>query len=235
VLLALGGAALAADDHSDWAVAVVAGDWHAHDGSPTEIFDNARRDVAASLSGIGFRPVNLAQFSVRAWRYPAAHPANADARTIAATLAALSNRARSGCLVYFSSHGGSSGIVLSQSVLSPAQLDGMLSSTCSARPTIVVISACYSGVFVNRLARPNRMIITAARADRSSFGCSGTEKYPYFDACFLSSIDETGDFRALAIRTKRCVARMERLTQMWPPSEPQIFIGNRIASQLPAW
>ena len=65
VLLALGGAALGADDHSDWAVAVVAGDWHAHDGSPTEIFDNARRDIAASLSGIEFRPANIAQFSRR--------------------------------------------------------------------------------------------------------------------------------------------------------------------------
>jgi hypothetical protein len=88
---------------------------------------------------------------------------------------------------------------------------------------------------MNRLARPNRMIVTAARADRSSFGCSGTEKYPYFDACFLSSIDETNDFRSLALRTRRCVARMERLTGMSPPSEPQIFTGSRIASHLPSW
>ena len=39
--------ALAASPFSDWAAVVIAGDWHAHSGGPTEAFDNARRDVAA--------------------------------------------------------------------------------------------------------------------------------------------------------------------------------------------
>ena len=56
------------------------------------------------------------------------------------------------------------------------------SSWCQARPTVVVISACYSGIFVDGLAAPNRMIMTAARRDRSSFGCSEDATYPYFDA-----------------------------------------------------
>jgi hypothetical protein len=79
------------------------------------------------------------------------------------------------------------------------------------------------------------MILTAARRDRASFGCGGTTRYPYFDACFLESIREVRDFRALATRAKRCVARMERQAQMSPPSEPQILVGGRIASRLPAW
>lgn len=231
----IGSAYVQASTYSNWAVVVVAGDWHAHDGSPSEIFDNARRDVSQALTDIGFNLSNIAQFSVRPQRYPATHPDRSDAGTIADTLWDLSNRARGGCLLYFSSHGAPSGLVLGETILTPAKLDGIVSDSCGERPTIIVISACYSGVFVNALEAPNRMVVTAARRDRTSFGCGGTNKYPYFDACFLSSVDESNDFRGLAIRARQCVARMEKETSMTPPSEPQISIGNAIASHLPAW
>ena len=232
-LVLIGSAYVQAGGYSDWAVAVVAGDWHDHDGRPSEIFDNARRDVSAALADIGFNPSNIAQFSARSGRYAGTH--EAAAASIADVLGDLTDRASGGCLLYFSSHGSPSGLVLGQRILNPARLDGMISNTCGERPTIVVISACYSGVFVRPLAAPNRMILTAARQDRASFGCGGTSRYPYFDACVLASVDEAHDFRALAIRAKRCVARMEQQTQMSPPSDPQIFIGSRIASRLPAW
>jgi hypothetical protein len=235
VAIALFTSRLSAGNYSNWAVVVVAGDWHAHDGSPSEIFDNARRDVSAALASVGFDRSNIAQFSVRPDRYPATHPLNADAGTIADTLWDLSNRASGGCLLYFSSHGAPSGLVLGENILTPSKLEGMVSNACGERPTIVVISACYSGVFVRPLAASNRMIVTAARADRTSFGCGGTSKYPYFDDCFLASIPEADDFRGLAIRARQCVATMERQTRMTPPSDPQIFIGSAIASQLPAW
>src|SRR6185503_2528835 len=60
-MLALGSAYARAANSSDWAVIVVAGDWHAHDGSPSEIFDNARRDVSAALAKIGFDSSNIVQ------------------------------------------------------------------------------------------------------------------------------------------------------------------------------
>ena len=47
---------------SNWAAVVVAGDWHAHSGGPTEAFDNARRDVAQELTQLGFAKANIAQF-----------------------------------------------------------------------------------------------------------------------------------------------------------------------------
>ena len=59
---------------------------------------------------------------------------------------------------------------------------------------IVVISACFSGVFVPALAGDQRMILTAARPDRTSFGCGESDKYPYFDDCFLSSAPQARDF-----------------------------------------
>jgi hypothetical protein len=224
---------LFASDYSNWAVAVVAGDWHAHDGSPSEIFDNSRRDVSAALEQIGFNPSNVLQFSVRPNRYPGTHPATAA--SIADKLSDMVARTRGGCLLYFSSHGSPDGLVLGAGLLSPRRLAALISDACDHRPTVVVLSACYSGVFVRALAGPNRMIVTAARPDRSSFGCGAMNRYPYFDDCFLSSIDGAKDFRSLAFAARACVRRMEKETGMSPPSEPQIFIGREIASRLPAW
>ena len=212
-VLIAGSAYVLAGSYSDWAVVVVAGDWHAHDGSPSEIFDNARRDVSRALVNVGFNPSNIVQFSVRPERYPVAHPLESEIGKIADTLWDLSNRTSGGCLLYFSSHGTPSGLVLGRNILAPEKLDALVSNACGPRPTIVVVSACYSGVFVNALEGPNRMVMTAARADRSSFGCGGTSKYPYFDDCFLASVDGANDFRALAVHTRRCVIRMERETQ----------------------
>ncbi|MBV9062851.1 MAG: peptidase C13, partial [Alphaproteobacteria bacterium] len=146
-----GSAYVQAGGYSNWAVVVVAGDWHAHDGSPSEIFDNARRDVSQALADIGFNPSNIVQFSVRPQRYSAAHAQRSDAGTIADTLSGLSDRATSGCLLYFSSHGAPSGLVLGETILTPPKLDRIVSESCGERPTIIVISACYSGLFMNAL------------------------------------------------------------------------------------
>jgi hypothetical protein len=233
--LAAGTALVRAGDNADWAVVVVAGDWHAHDGSPSEIFDNARRDVAAALVNAGFKPANIAEFSVRPELYHSRHPLESDVRTIADTLAELTERAPGGCLLYFTSHGTPSGLVLGETILTPVRLDDIVSDICGERPSIVVVSACYSGVFVDALKGPNRMIVTAARRDRTSFGCGGTTRYPYFDACFLTALDHGREFPVVALATKRCVTQLEERTRMSPPSEPQIFIGKQIAVQLPTW
>ncbi len=232
VLVAAGSRVLAGG-YSDWAAVVVAGDWHAHDGSPSEIFDNARHDVAAALVNIGFNPGNVMQFSVRPRRYAGTFAA--DATTIANSLWDLSNRTSGGCLLYFSSHGAPSGIVLGDTILAPDKLAMMISNACGERPTVVVISACYSGVFLRALQGTNRMIVTAARPDRTSFGCGNLNRYPYFDTCFLESIDTVRDFQTLAIRTKSCVAKMEKDAKMSPPSDPQIFVGTDLIAKLPAW
>src|SRR5689334_10144148 len=97
---------------SDWAAIVVAGDWHAHSGAPSEVFDNARRDITHTLVQIGFRPANIAQFSMRPDRYLDTNPAHSDPRTIATALWDLSNRTTGGCLAYFTSHGSPDGIAM---------------------------------------------------------------------------------------------------------------------------
>jgi hypothetical protein len=217
-----------------WAAVVVAGDWHAHGGGPSEAFDNARRDVGQALLGAGFQPQNLREFSVRPDRYRS-HPGKSDLQGIYDALADRADHAPDGCLIYFSSHGAPSGVVVDDRILNPELLDAMIGDACGERPTIVVISACFSGVFVPVLAAPNRMVLTAARRDRSSFGCGESDKYPYFDDCFLKSWGQAHDFLALGRLVQACVARREVETGMSPPSEPQLSVGSRLLPMLPLY
>ncbi|MEJ0064365.1 MAG: C13 family peptidase [Caulobacteraceae bacterium] len=112
-------------------------------------------------------------------------------------------------------------------------MDRLITDSCGRRPTVVIISACFSGVFVPALADNNREILTAARPDRSSFGCSESDKYPYFDACMLKVLPTAHDFVALGPAVQACVAQRETETGMRPPSEPQFFVGAKLRPILP--
>ena len=92
----------AATAFSDWAAVVIAGDWHAHDGGPSEAFDNARRDVSRELVDAGFSASNIRQFSVRPERYPDERLMISDPDLIGEKLAELAQTQRGGCLLYFS-------------------------------------------------------------------------------------------------------------------------------------
>mgnify|MGYP001390396625 FL=1 len=230
--LAWVGPARASSPFDDWAAVVVAGDFHGARGGPTEAFDNARRDVSKELRRLGFSPDNLRQFSVRPDRYKD-RPLKAEPRAIYETLNDLSGKARSGCLIYFTSHGMPQGVVVDDQILTPGVLGRILDATCQNRPTVVILSACFSGVFVRPLARSNRMILTAARPDRTSFGCGEDSVYPFFDDCVLKSSPAARDFAALAGSVQTCVARREIAEGMKPPSEPQVWIGGELKPMLP--
>jgi hypothetical protein len=230
-LLVLAISARASTTFSDWAGVVVAGDNHAHDGSPSAIFDNARRGVVRELEVSGFSQRNIAEFSVA----PRSGVARARVPAISDTLHRLAQHARSGCLLYFSSHGAPDAMVLGNFWLSPRRLARIIDGTCGNRPTVVVLSACFSGAFVPVLAGKNRLIITAARRDRTSFGCGQTNRYPYFDACVLSVWPHVDGFIALGRAARLCVAAREKREHVGPPSEPQLRVGAKIAANLPKW
>lgn len=225
--------AFAASDFANWAAVVVAGDWHAHSGGPTEAFDNARRDVSTALVAAGFSPQNIQQFSVRPERYPDQNLLPSSPGVIGGKLQALAAKATGGCLVYFSSHGNPSGILVGENLFSPAGLSQMVDNACGSRPTVVILSACYSGVFLPAVSDSNRVVLTAARPDRSSFGCSESDKYPYFDDCILSSFPKVGDFGSLGQAARVCVSTREQAEHLEPASEPQMSMGPGIRPLVP--
>jgi hypothetical protein len=219
---------------SNWAAIFVAGDNRAHSGNPFEVFDNARRDLAQSFEKAGFQRENVAQFSVQPEHYPNQGVLKTKLDVVGPELERLAARAKDGCLVYFTSHGSPQAIALGEGYLTPAILAEVLKETCGTRPTVVVISACFSGVFVPTLAGPNRMIMTAARPDRTSFGCGEADRYTFFDACVLQSLPHVHDFMALPGAVRACVSEREQVIGALP-SEPQTMIGGALRPMLPLY
>jgi len=225
--------AQAAGGFAQWATLVISGDDRAaHVDAPTQTFDNARRDIAKAFETRGFSAANVAEFSVEPDQHPDTRPGPATLPAIGAALRRLTAQAPNGCLFYLTSHGSPDGAVLGDRLVPPRSFARMISSTCGTRPTVVVISACFSGVFVKPLAGPNRLVLTAARRDRSSFGCGESDRYPYFDGCILEALPSSADFVDLANRARACVARRERQEGMSPPSRPQTSIGASFHSPL---
>jgi hypothetical protein len=208
-------------DFSHWAVVLVAGDYRAHSGAPSKVFDNARQDLATAFSRIGFRKANMAQFSVD-YDDGTQH---SDVQDIASTMQVMAARARDGCLIYFTSHGTPTGVVVGDVVLTPAQMHDMVGNACHDRPSVIVMSSCFSGQFVPALAGDNRIVMTAARPDRTSFGCGEMDHYTFFDDCFLRAMPMAGDFPELGGLVQQCVAAREQEMKATPPSEPQVSVG----------
>ncbi len=211
-----------------WAALVVAGDSRAHSGAPSEVFDNARRDLATALKQMGFAENHIQQYSTRPELDPTTKPLKSDAQEIYVNFKKLAQETNGGCFIYFTSHGAPLGIVVGNALVPIRTVADIVDQTCSNRPTVIIISACFSGMFIPVMHADNRMIFTAARPDRTSFGCGEANQYTFFDQCVLESLPKSPDFPALAATTKECVAAREKAEGAEPPSEPQLYVGASI-------
>lgn len=100
---------------------------------------------------------------------------------------------------------------------------------------ITLISACYSGGFIDALAGDTSLVITASRTDRSSFGCGNDDELTYFGrAYFAQALPTTDDFIAAQSIAAKIVHERE-VAEKLEASEPQISIGKSVASQLARW
>jgi hypothetical protein len=134
-------------------------------------------------------------------------------------------------VLILTSHGSQAGVAVQagrrEETLSPAALAGMLGRT-GVQHRIVVISACYSGVFVRPLANDDTLVITAADFDHSSFGCQDKVKWTYFgDAFFNRALRHTADLRS-AFATARNLISVRESQEKLVPSNPQIAGGKNI-------
>ncbi len=111
--------------------------------------------------------------------------------------------------------------------LTPRVLAGMLDRS-GIRNRIIIISACHSGSFIPALSHPTTLVMTASRADRSSFGCSNENDWTYFgNALFNNALRATTSFPNAFASAKELIAGWEAKEKL-KPSEPQIFIGDGI-------
>jgi hypothetical protein len=111
--------------------------------------------------------------------------------------------------------------------LSPAMLRRMLDRS-GVRNSVIVVSACHSGSFIPALASPTRLVIAAARADRTSFGCDDRREWTFFgDAYFNKALREETSFKRAFERAKRLVTQWESSERL-TPSLPQMMGGEAL-------
>jgi hypothetical protein len=203
-----------------WGALLVSGD------ASIPAFDNMVNGLVRRLVGPTFVRGHVIAVTART-------PPPVGSSTIAGILQAASQMRlgpNEGCLVYLTAHGSPQGLAITRrnETLSPAQLDRIVDTACGNRATVVVVSACFSGVFTDQpMVRPNRVILTAARRDRTSFGCSADNVLTVFDGCILQTLRSGMPWRQLADDARGCVATEERRLRVLA-SEPQLFIGPSV-------
>lgn len=177
-----------------------------------------RREVAfvdellARRYGTQGRAVRLVNSRSSVDRLPLATPHSIEQAL--AALAKVMDRERDLLFVFMTSHGSPTHeFQLSMNELTlpmlPAARLGQLLQASGIRQQVVVVSACYSGGFIEPLRSDTRWIITAARADRTSFGCADENDFTYFGrALFKESLPDAPDLST-------AVARAGQLVQQW--------------------
>jgi hypothetical protein len=97
---------------------------------------------------------------------------------------------------------------------------------------VIIISACYAGAFIDSLKNPQSIIITAAAADRTSFGCSNDRDLTYFgEAFYRDALPDAHSLRDAFEKAKSAIAARERREHV-DPSKPQAYFGAELEAKL---
>lgn len=141
-------------------------------------------------------------------------------------------------VLYTTSHGLRQGLAYhygdtGYGILSPHRMRDTLREL-SINRRILILSACYSGVFVPFLASADSAVLTAARADRTSFGCVAENDWTFYgDALINNALRKPQDLASAAAEARSAIAGWERASR-FTPSQPQVAIGASTSSWLPA-
>ena len=201
-----------------WRAVLIAGD----NSSPA--FDNGVEALRDKLAQRGVRDIRTLTSD------PGANP-SVPVATATNVSSALRTAGGEACLAFITSHGDKNGVALraAKGFVNPATLASAIEAGCGARPTVVIVSACHSGIFLTTAMRqPTRVVLTAAAADRVSFGCGSGDQYTYYDQCLLEQFDRAVTWRQLAQATRSCVENLEQRMGVTPPSQPQTFVGAAV-------
>jgi len=163
----------------------------------------------------------------------------ANQRNFAAAVHALSgimNKDSDIFLLLMTSHGEPTGFGLrlpSELVvqLTPYEVAATLDHE-GIKNRIVIVSACYAGIFVPPLANDDTIVITAADAKSTSFGCTPERDWTYFgDAFFRQSVRPGFDFQH-AFDKARVLVQGWELMDGARPSNPQAHFGPALVAKL---
>lgn len=115
--------------------------------------------------------------------------------------------------------------------LDPPKLRALLDES-GIKNRVVVVSACYSGGFVESLKSEDTLVITASAPDKNSFGCSNEAEWTYFGrAYFDEALRKTYSF-VEAFELANPVIAAREVKQDFTPSDPRLALGAALKPKL---
>jgi len=147
-----------------------------------------------------------------------------------ARIAELMNKTEDVVVIYTSGHGIPFGLYYNDGdngygAISPNRLHDIFEQL-GIRNRLLILSACFSGVFVPRLQSDTTAIVTAASADRSSFGCVAENDWTFFgDAMINHALRKPQPLRAAFDEANGLITGWEAQFTV-RPSQPQVNIGS---------
>lgn len=210
--------------------------------APEDVFlreSNLVADVLASRFDAQGRVIQLLNNAATTDRLPWATPLNLE-RAIDA-IAAKMDRDNDVLVVYLTSHGASnfqlatSHWPLQTDPLTPGELRAALDKA-GIRHRVIAVSACYSGGWTAPLASDDTLVMTAADATHTSYGCGRLSPLTFFGrAMFDEQLRRTHSFeKAFAAAVPVIQQREIEGGKTDGFSNPQISVGPAIAPVLRA-
>ena len=190
--------------------------------------------VFAERFGSGSRTVLLVNNVEDRDTYPLASVSG-----LAQTLKALAARMRVDddvLVLFLTSHGSEDGLEVENgslplSQLAPGDLRHALDDS-GIRWRILVISACYAGVFIDELKTDTTAVITASDAAHTSFGCEDDRDLTWFGEAFLKdALPRSATLEEAFHRAAALVARREDAERQ-PHSNPEMYVGPLMRRKL---
>ena len=194
-------------------------------------------DVLAQRFDAAGRVIHLLNHGSTAQTHPWATPLNLQ-RAIEA-LAQRMDRDNDVLVVYLTSHGArdfklaASHWPLEVDPLSPIELRAALDKA-GIRNRVIAVSACYSGGWIDALAGDNTLVMTAADATHTSYGCGRLSELTFFGrAMFDEQLRKTHSFEQ-AFAAAVPVIRQREIDAGKEDgfSNPQIKVGANIGPVL---
>lgn len=210
--------------------------WSAQDVFIKEL-DGAIASLAKVLPLNGAHVVRLINNVKTLDTVPVANPDNFNAaiRAVGASM----NKTDDILILFMTSHGTQNGLALklgrALAELSPQEVADALNRE-QIKNRIVIVSACYSGVYIKPLANDDTIVLTAADPNNPSFGCSAKRSWTFFgDAFFNQSLRPGTDFGLAFAQAKTLIAKWEA-AEKFKPSNPQAYFGPALSRKLdPLW
>ena len=152
-------------------------------------------------------------------------------------LGRVMNRDEDVLFLALSSHGSRGATIeVSNEGMEPQPLGAVtladLLAESGIRWKVIVVSACFSGAFVEPLADNHTIVLTAASRSRTSFGCSDQRDLTYFgEAFYRDSLPGSTQLRAAFETAKQEIRRREKEEGV-RASQPQSYFGPLMEEKL---